>query len=582
MPLPRLKSSYTNSTRPRAASQSRLEQSLEKIEGVWSGDADMLNLPGWHTLKYKECEHDLIVCAELTTEPEHPCRCGAPDSEFRRWGHTEEICTYDLPIRNKRTRIYYKLQRFRCTACGKTTQQSAPGLNEQHDMTDRLVRYIERDAFKITKTFSALADEIGVSVQSIRNIFTVSAEQLEKIRRIETPEWLAMDEVYIRKKARGIITDPLRRQVVDILPTNAQVVVSRWLLQIPNRSSVKMVTIDMWPSYLGAIRRLLPQAAIVVDRYHVHNLLNCAIKDVLRLLRSGMSYSEQREYMRDPHLLFKSRYHLSEKPEIDGRGRRKTCQKKVVEKWLNDVLELATAYRLKEDFSDILQKNDRERAEVEVDLWLERVREFVKTFRMRLHKKASGREDVPFSNVLTTIKMWREYILNYISYKNRFGSKPTNGFAEAANGLIKRAQRLGNSYSFEVIRSKAVHGGVVVKRRPPLSLDKGTPRTRHSRARRPGMSPRQANPNANLVRLERVRESKDETKGLLPNPKSNKSWAKRFKNLHQGVVSDGPDAMNFPIDSTERDLNSNEKLEKRRPRRKLKVSNQNHVQLEMF
>lgn len=575
MPLPRLKSSRTDLKKPPAISQSWLDQSLEEIGGAWSSDGEILNLPRWRTLKYKEREHDIIICAELMTEPEHACRCGAFASELGRHGHAEPICIYDLPVRYKRTRIYCKLQRFRCTACGKTTQQPVSGLDEQHRMTSRLVKYLERESFNISKTFSILADEVGISISLIRNMFTARAEQLEKIRRIETPEWLAMDEVYIRSKARAIITDPVRRQVVDILPSNSQDVVSKWLLQIPNRSSVKMVTIDMWPSYLGAIRRLLPQAVIVVDRYHVHNLLNCAIKDVLRLLRSRMSYSEQREHMRDPHLLFKSRYHLSGEPEISERGRHKMSQKQVVEKWLSDVPELATAYQLKEDFSDILQMEDRHQAEVEVSLWLDRVREFVIASRMRLQKELGGRGEVPFSNVLTTIKTWSEYILNYISHKRLFGLKPTNGFAEAANGQIKRAQRLGNSYSFEVIRAKAVHGGVLVKRRPHMILDKGVRRTSHSRTRRrQGLFPPMASPNANLIRLERVRESRDETKGLLPNPKSNKAWAKRFEKLPQIALGNVPNLPTVPIVT--------EKRKNRVPRCNPETSNQIHKQLEMF
>jgi hypothetical protein len=45
MPLPRLKSSRTDLSRPRAASQSRLDQSLDEIEGAWSGNGEILNLP---------------------------------------------------------------------------------------------------------------------------------------------------------------------------------------------------------------------------------------------------------------------------------------------------------------------------------------------------------------------------------------------------------------------------------------------------------------------------------------------------------------------------------------------------------
>jgi transposase len=548
---------------------------LEKIGGVWSADGEILNLLGWRTLKYKEFEHDLIICAELTTEPEQACRrCGAPASEFGLHGHTDAICVYDLPIRYKRTRIYCKLQRFICTACDKTTQQPTTGLDERHQMTRRLVKYIEKESFNISKTFSALADEIGVSIQLIRNMFTDRTLHLEKIRRIETPEWLAMDEVYIKRKAHCVTTDPVRRRVVDILKGNKQGVIETWLLQLPNRSSVKMVTIDMWNVYLGAIRRLLPQAAIVVDRYHVHNLLNCAIKDVLSLLRKGMSESEQRKYMRDPRLLFKSRYKLSIEPKRDEDGRLKMPEKQIVEKWLKDMPEIETAYRLKEDFSDILQMDDRQKAEAEVDLWLERVSEFAKTFRLQGKKKASGKDDIPFSNVLREVKIWREYILNYIDYKKRFRLKPTNGFAESVNGQIKRALRLGNGYNYEVIRSKAIHRGVFVKLRPRLALDKGVPRTRHSRARRrQGLFPPEINPNANVVRLERVRESMDETKGLLPDPKSNEAWAKRFKRLPQDAPCSVPDTVNFPTGIAERGLNSTEKRKKRSPRRSAAKNN---------
>jgi transposase len=586
MPLPRLKPSRTNIRKPRAALQSPLEQSLEKHEGVWSADGEILNLPGWRTLKYKEFEHDLIVCAELTTEPEHAChRCGAPASEFVLHGRTEPICVYDLPIRYKRTRIYCELRRFLCPACKKTTQQPVPGIAGQHQMTARLVKYIEKESFNISKTFSSLADEIGVSIQLIRNMFTDRAEHLQKIRRIETPEWIAMDEVFIKKEARCVITDPLRRRVIDILESNAQEVVETCLLQLPHRDSVKMVTIDMCSIYLGAVRRVLPQAAIVVDRYHVHNLLNCAIKDVLSLVRDGMSNSEQREHMRDPHLLFKSRHNLSTEPKRGKKGRLKIPEKQVVEKWLKEVPELGPAYQLKEDFSDILQMADRQKAEAEVDLWLERVREFVKTLLPRFPKKVGKKKDdgVPFSNVLTTIRVWREYILNYIDYKKRFGLKPTNAFAEAVNGRIKRALRLGNGYTFEVIRSKAIHRGVLIKRRPRLELDKGVPRRRRSRAQRhQELFPPQTNPNANVVRLERVRESRDETKGLLPDPKDNNEWSKRFERLPQDASSDELDEVNFPTALTASSMNVTEKPKKRSPQRRKTSSNQDHAQLSMF
>src|ERR1051325_4423053 len=333
MPLRRPKAERTARSKPQATRESGFEHALEKVEGMWSSDGEILSLPGWRAIRYKELADDLIMWAELTTEIGGACSC-APASHYKLWGRTETVGFNDLPIRAKRTRIQCQIQRFRCTSCKRTRQQSAPGLDKRHQMTRRLVEYVEKEAFKLSRTFFALADEVGVCTQLIRNIFTARAEYLEKNRRIETPEWLSIDEVYIRKKARCIITDPMRRGVLDILPDDKRTTLGRWLLQIPNRKRIKIVTIDMCHPYLLAVGRLLPQAVVIVDRFHVHNLLNCAIKHVMQVTRRGMSYSEQREYMRDPHLLLKSRYKLSDKPSADGRGRPKLSEKQVVEKWL--------------------------------------------------------------------------------------------------------------------------------------------------------------------------------------------------------------------------------------------------------
>jgi hypothetical protein len=155
------------------------------------------------------------------------------------------------------------------------------------------------------------------------------------------------------------------------------------------------------------------------------------------------------------------------------------------------------------------------------------------------------------------IKVWREYILNYISYKKRFELKPTNAFAECSSGQIKRAQRLGNGYTYEVLRAKVVHGGLLMKRRPRLMLEEIAPRAkRGSGCHRQGELQPKTNPNGNVIRLENVRESRDETKGLVPKSQSNEAWAKRFENLTQEVPSAEPHTMNFSIDIKEPDTNS--------------------------
>lgn len=197
----------------------------------------------------------------------------------------------------------------------------------------------------------------------------------------------------------------------------------------------------------------------------------------------------------------------------------------VRDKWFTDVPDVKTAYWLKEGFSDILQLWDRQKAEELTDLWLTRVGEFIRHLRSQYQGEKGGKWNCPFTNVLTTVKMWRPYILNYIDSKNSYSLTATNYFAEHVNNKLKRAASLSHGVAFETLRVKAVHGGVMVKRRPPHPLSE--PQVRRKRKRR-GKRSEEINPDSNLAQLKRAREDRDETRDLLARPHETPGWVSRF------------------------------------------------------
>jgi hypothetical protein len=208
----------------------------------------------------------------------------------------------------------------------------------------------------------------------------------------------------------------------------------------------------------------------------------------------------------------------------DGENTKKPSKVEIRDKWLKDVPDVATAYWLKEEFSDILQLRDRKKAEELTDLWLSRVERFIEELHSKYQKGEGRKRDRPFANIHTTIKKWRPYILNYIDSKSICSFAVTNFFAEHVNKKLKRAKTLGNGIAFETVRMKAIHGGVMVKRRPPhpLSDRQARPKVGGSKKRR------EINPDANLEQLKRAREDRDETKNLLPKPQTAPGWAARF------------------------------------------------------
>lgn len=544
MPLPRPKRSrIARPRRPQSAKWIKLAQSIENLEGTW-GEGDILNLLGWKTIRYKETKDDIIILAELTTEATGRCKCGCTWAEMRGWGYTDPMYVVDIPVRCKRTRIYYQLKRKRCLECKVTFQQPTPWIDERHPMlTCRLAEYIGWESLNIFRNFSDVADEVGCSDILVRNIHTEISVQLEKDRNIEAPRWIALDEVHPQKYGPTfcVITAPEERRVLDLITTEGDsnkkkpknkktqkgvdsLSLFKWLFNLKNPEKVEVVTIDMWPQYKKLALRFFKNAFIVVDRYHVHNLLSVALKGVLHVLRDSMTRAEQNKLMRREALILKSYRRLS-----DEKQGQLPSEKEVLKQWLKSIPDLEKAYDLAKDFSDILQLSDRQKAEELTDAWLERVCKFVEYFRNKYKKNYQGYWTDPFGNVPNTITEWRANILNYIDLKKLSGKKPTNAFAEFANKQIKKAFQIGNGYSFQVLRTKVVYGGVLVVKRPPHPLDQKWTRSKSDRgARRGPKKQREVNPNSNLAVLESARISQDKTRNLLPEPQETAGWVERF------------------------------------------------------
>lgn len=550
MPLPRAKPTKTpRPRRPKANKWVGLEGQIDVLEGDWRY-AEIIDLSGWKTIRYKELEHDIVALAELTSDFAGACACSSLEPNLLRSGFTDPYYVKDIPTRGKRVRLYYRLQRLFCKRCRKSTQQTLPGVDLNHKMTSRLVKYIQRESFDLFRSFSDVADEVGCSEQTVRNIFTTCAKQFEDealARRKQglyaPPEWIAIDEVHPQKRIEYcVISAPALHKVLDILPVNGEKELFKWLVRLrPYHDRIKLVSIDMCLEYRKLVRRLLPQALIVNDRYHVHNLLNVALKGVLDVVRSTLTYSERREQMRPEHLLLTSYRNLSDESEEDERGVKRPSPKEMADRWLADAPDIAQAHRLKEDFSAILQLTNRDKAEALTDAWLRRAHDFVQYFRARYQQvfrdkcqKADHRPwPDPFGNVPGTITEWRDSILNYIDCKSIFNSQTLgksktvgNSFAENANGRIKEAYLIGHHYSFEVLRLKCIYGGVMVRRRPPHPLD--APRLRVVRRRPDGRKGKKTNQTANLEILRQARNEADDTRGLLPQPEDHPGFASRF------------------------------------------------------
>ena len=166
----------------------------------------------------------------------------------------------------------------------------------------------------------------------------------------------------------------------------------------------------------------LPNATIVIDRFHVVRYCTWAVEKVRKNFQKKPLPEKRKYFKRSRKLLLMHMEDLSDENKV------------VVERMLLMSRELREAYLLKEKFYAFMCSADSIKAK-------ERLREF------RLHANVV---DLPeFESFLKTLQNWEPYILN------AFDCHYSNGFTEGVNNKIKVLKRIAFGYrSFRNFRTR--------------------------------------------------------------------------------------------------------------------------------
>lgn len=390
--------------------------------------SDILNLPEYRVLQVDDSGPDYHIRAETITPLTACIHCGA--TSFVRYGHREQLI-HDLPIHGKRVGISIDTRRYRCKDCRKTFYEPLPAVDEKRRMTTRLVNWLGEHSAR--KTFTQLAEETGVSNMTVKAVFNDHSAKLGAALKIETPEFMGIDEIHLIRRPRTVFTNtkgshpsgdmlPARGcLVIEMLANRDKKSVVRYLTGLSDRERIRCVTIDMWRPYRDAVREVLPDAGIVVDKFHVLKMANAALDQVRKSAGAELPPRQRRTLMKDRKSLLMRPRDLGMEGTIKLSG------------WLRNVPALEAAYNAKEAFYALYDAGSKKEA---------------------LHLQAQWEKSlVPemktaYQPLITAFHNWQEEILAYFDWRL------TNACAESANNLIRVANRMGRGYSFEVLRSR--------------------------------------------------------------------------------------------------------------------------------
>jgi hypothetical protein len=141
------------------------------------------------------------------------------------------------------------------------------------------------------------------------------------------------------------------------------------------------------------------------------------------------------------------------------RARRQPSRSEFV-KWLELQPDVKIAYELKESLCDIYRCKRRFTAQNALKKWEASIR--------TLEEQEPQIDDSilnPFRDLLQTITKWKTEFLAF------FPEGKSNGYTEAFNSVLKRMNRSGNNYTFDVLRARVLFGRKpqheTVKLKPP-------------------------------------------------------------------------------------------------------------------
>ena len=317
----------------------------------------------------------------------------------------------DSPIQGKHVVWLYRKRRYRCPCCGKRFYESNYLIPKWHRITNRLAMLTMQQLPK-KRSRKEIAEDAGISQATVGRWMQL----LEYGRPSKLPSVLSIDEFKGNTeygKFQCILTDPVKRRVLDILPTCYERDIYQYLSAFSDRGRVHYFVSDMRKEYITMANRLFPNATIVIDRFHVVRYCTWALENVRKRIQKKLLPEQRRYFKRSRKLLLCHMSKLSAE------------NKAAVERMLLFDRDLREAYLLKEKFYEFMASKDSKEAKE----------------RLRAFRSFAFVAEIPeFEACLTMLKNWEPYILN------AFDCPYSNGFTEGCNNEIKAIKRIAFGY----------------------------------------------------------------------------------------------------------------------------------------
>ena len=310
------------------------------------------------------------------------------------------------------------VRRFKCRRCQKVFTESFPGISRDRSSANLKIQTLD---WLRRNSFNFIGEQFKISPSTLVRYLLKMNGDIKINWAAANVTKLGIDEHSFRGHHLIItITDLSNKKLLAVLKSDNQRTLERFIHEIPHeyRAKIDEVCIDLRLSYRTVVEKMLPQAALTADRFHVETLARRALDEIRTVVQE------------------------------DGLGRRVNLKKLL---WVNgdtldeqEKIKLELAFKKYENYPVLKQA------------WIIKEK-IIFMYRASSEQEAEERfkhvmmllETPDYSHYLTamrgTLKKWKRPILNY------FKNKTTNGFTEGCHTKIKMIKRV--SYGFKNINN---------------------------------------------------------------------------------------------------------------------------------
>ena len=383
----------------------------------------------------------LVFYVSREFEPKKCDKCGSVVYRVKEYKTrvVKTFINFDYPVLLK-----YNQRRLICD-CGKTMSENNSIVSKKCKISNYLkLEIIKQCRYK--HSFTTIARQLNVDTMTVINTFMNNFT----FERKELTEVICVDEfsanINQENKYACIIGDPIKKEIIDILPSRHQHYLEEYLSRIPKeeRMRVKIVNIDMWEAYKVVFSNYCWNALVAVDPFHWIGYATANFHKLRRIVEEQIDNPKVKAILRSDWKLFSLKEEkLSEKRYYSKSLKRYISNREKVEYCINSDTRLEIAWEISQKIYRFREKGTVEQASDELRKIID---ELEKT------------KIVEMVSIAKTYRHWFKEICNSFLTYGPYNKKVSNAFIEGKNRLCKEVKAFSCGFNnFAIYRARILY-----------------------------------------------------------------------------------------------------------------------------